>query len=95
MLLVYLAVIYAGCVLGALLEIGRRIVLLGLEVQILERRVYDFTKPRKASQNVQQEYTTDLMDIFELAITLYAFEHTVVPRAPDHSELSSPNVRNL
>jgi hypothetical protein len=95
MLLVCLAVVYAGCVLGALLEIGRRLVLLDLEVQILERRVYGFTKSREASQNVQQEYATDLMDIFELAKSLDAFEYTVIPRAADHSELPSPNVRNL
>jgi hypothetical protein len=95
MLLVYLAVVYAGCVLGALLEIGRRLVLLDHEIQALERRVYRFTRSREVSQEVQQEYATDLMEMFELARTLDAFEHTVIPRAADHSELSSLNVRNL
>ena len=95
MLLVYLAIVYAGCIFGALLELGRRLLLLDLEVQVLQERVYKFIRLRDACKWLQEEHTTDLMDIFELAITLEAFEHTAIPRVADHSEFSSPNARDL
>jgi len=87
MLLAYLAIVYAGCVLGALLELDRRLVLLALQVQGLERRVYRLTRFGDACGSLQRDHTIDPINIFEPASVakhtshlMDAFEHASLPK---------------
>jgi hypothetical protein len=102
MLLVYLAIVYASCVLGVLLELGRRLVLLDLDVQVLERRVYRSISFRDTRDRLQQGVTIDPMDIFEPAsVPVYRtdligmFENTAVPNVDGRPEFLSSNARHL
>jgi len=102
MLLVYLAIVYASCVLGVLLELGRRLILLDLDVQVLERRVYKSISFRDAHDRLQQGVTIDPMDIFEPASVpihrtdpIGMFEHTALPNVDGCLELLSSSARDL
>jgi hypothetical protein len=102
MLLVYLAIVYASCVLGVLLELGRRLVLLNLDVQVLERRVYKSIDFRDARDRLQQGVTIDPMDIFEPAsVPMYRidpigmFENTELPNVDGRPEFLSSKARDL